>query len=361
MYAPIPQAAATEPTPFGASTLTELAKWEGTCLSLLIPGSSAGAAPTNSASLLHSAVDLVPARVGTENFVRPLEDFAEQFGNSDEHSGLALFRSPGHFAAISAPSVSEDLVVCGDYCFLSPLVTVASMPQEFYVLLLNHRPCRFFRYFHGRCEQVEIPAGLPQGPEVRHTFRVAQQSWAGHENGASEHNPTREEYLVQYYRTLDRGLRGLLQATPVLLAGSREDVSSFRRESRNLQLLDTEIEGNVEELALDDLAGLAAEASLLHYRRLGQAVLAKHRYMTERRRALSDAGEIITAAKRSRVYQLCALEPGDAGGGRNGGPRREHDMVNRAIVETLSHGGQVFMLTEAAMPPGSPLAAILKR
>ena len=76
MQAPTIQAVATEPKPFGASTLSELASWEGPCLTLLIPGSTRGDSAENSASILHSEVHLAPAHVGTHDFVRPLEEFA---------------------------------------------------------------------------------------------------------------------------------------------------------------------------------------------------------------------------------------------------------------------------------------------
>jgi len=36
------------------------------------------------------------------------------------------------------------------------------------------------------------------------------------------------------------------------------------------------------------------------------------------------------------------------------------DLVNAAVVETLRHGGEVFMLPKDQMPANHPLAAILR-
>jgi hypothetical protein len=162
------------------------------------------------------------------------------------------------------------------------------------------------------------------------------------------------EYLHHFFLLVDRGLTPVLAGKPLLLAGVHEEVSAYRRAANYRPILEPEISGSIEYLALDELARRAAGAALAHYHKLGERVFAEYREMNNRHRTLGDVREVLRAATQGRVHQLClrahtALR--DATG---------EDLLNAAAVETLRTGGEVFVLPETSMPATEPAAAILR-
>ena len=179
--------------------------------------------------------------------------------------------------------------------------------------------------------------------------------------GTSSDRETASEHLHHFFQAVDRGLKGFLKETPLLLAGVHEEVAAYRRAGRNNHLLEPEIHGNIDFLSPSQIADRASAAALAHYRRAGEAVLEKYREMPDRKRTRGTVRAARNAAIVGRVHQLCVAEATEVQGSlkRQGGFEKE-DLVNAVIVETLRHGGEVFMLPSDCMAEDAPLAAILR-
>ena len=308
-----------------------------------------------------------PASFLGEQALHPVEEFVSQFEDEAGGPGVALFRSPHYFAAVTVPGLKASAVIRGNYFALAPLATASLAPQEFYILALHRKNLHLFHYLNGVCEPTPLPAGVPADMETALAFDVPDhllegRSGSSHGSGAgraiqfgtSSDKESAAEYLHHYFLIVDRGLKPLLGDSPLMLAGVHEDLAAFRRIATTINILETDIGGNIDFLSPTEIGVLAADASLAHYRLCGDLVLRNLREMRHREKVLLEAPAIVEAARAGRIHQLCAadnFQPNTASG---------DDPVNLAVVETLRFNGEVFMLPPHLMPDGQPLAAILR-
>ena len=369
----------TTNSPLTAAALRDIASQEGPSITLLIPDHHPGAHEPSRAALVRGMARLAAEQVAaqkldTANLLEPIEDYASALKTDEGGPGIALFRTASFLAALSVRGIRESSVTLSRHFNLSPLMAAASAPQEFYILGLSRKNLGFYHYLRGQCEAAQLPVGAPGNMESALAFdqpdhRLSNQSASGNSTGSMHAAPfgtttEREsagDHLLHYFQLVDRGLKGFLKETPLLLAGVHEEVAAYRRASHNHHLLKTEIHGNIDFLTPAEIAERAAAAALAHYHQTGEAVLEKYREMPKRKLTRGTVRPALIAALAGRVHQLCVAEGAVVRGSlkRHGGFEKE-DLVNAAIVETLRHGGEVFMLPPSSMPEDTPVAAILR-
>ncbi len=353
--------------PLTSALLKELASQQGPCTTFLIRGTTGGGEGSSRAAALRGMLRSTPASLLGPDLLQPVEDFVAQFEDEAGGPGVALFRSPDYFVALTVTGLEANVVLRGNHFALAPLATAVLAPREFYVLALHSKNLHLLHYRNGACEPAPLPAGVPPDLETALAFDATDRllegrsassrgGGAGHaiQFGTSSAKEAADEYLQQYFRIVDRGLRPLLGNMPLLLAGVHEDVTAYRRLATNTCILETEIGGNIDFLSPSEIASLATEAALAHYQLCGELVLRTHREMRHRERTLTDPAAILDAARAGRIHQLCAAGNFD--------PERtsSDDPLNTAIAETLRHNGEVFLLAPHSMPKGQVLAAILR-
>jgi hypothetical protein len=156
----------------------------------------------------------------------------------------------------------------------------------------------------------------------------------------------------------------VLNQKPLLLMGVREEIAAFRRVSAYDWLLDSEVDGNWDALGMAQLAQHAHRASIDEYQRVGKAIVAEAREMRDRTRASFDAREIMHAARDGRVHRLCVRADTEVMGPLpstiSKAKMHREDLANAAVVETLKHGGEVYVLPQDAMPETDPVCAVLR-
>jgi hypothetical protein len=84
-----------------------------------------------------------------------------------------------------------------------------------------------------------------------------------------------------------------------------------------------------------------------------QGALAQFEKLAGNGRASTDPQEIVKAAREGRVFQLLLAERIPFEG-------REDDPLNAAALETLLHGGEVFLVPADKMPQHKSLAAAFR-
>lgn len=362
--------------PLTVTALREIAIEQGPAITLTIPDRHPGAPETSRSSmmrgLMRSAAEQAAAQgLSSGELFHPLEEYASNLTTDAGGPGVALFRSPTFFATLTVPGLREGSATCGRYFHVSSLMVPASVPHEFYILGLNRKNLHLYRYADRRCERVELPAAVPPNMEAsldidwpghslqnRSSAGASSGSMRAVQFGTSSDRETSGEHLHHFFQLVDRNLKGFLNEKPLLLAGVHEEVAAYRKSAQNHHILGPEIHGNIDFLSPAEIAERASAAALAHYHQQGGAVLAKFQEMPDRLRTLSTVQASLDAALAGRVHQLCVTEGAAVFGSVN---EADHeDLVNATIVETLRHGGEVFMLPEAVMPEGIPVAAILR-
>jgi len=376
-----------------AGALRLLADCKGPCVTMLIPehhpGAQAGSRKTLVRDLIQRAArQLAEGKLKTyaSHLLASMEAIAEEGETEAGGPGFAIFCSPRVLEVFDLPcgtkksqhtgKPAEKLTIASHFD-LSPLVERAFVPQEFFILGISRKHLRLFRYGNGICQEVPLPPKVPVSVEVAGAFDqpdhdLENRSSSGTSNGSMRavHFGTlsdREaagEYLYHFFGIVDQGLKETLAGGPLLLAGVHEEVAAYRRAAKYPHILESEIHGNIEFLPVEEIAQHAVDAAREHYRRAGRRVLAEYREMADRSRAMDDLNDVLRAAAAGRVHRLCAREGIEIHGCMVPELDSAHavteDLLNAAVVETLRHGGEVFMLPKDQIPASHPAAAILR-
>jgi len=369
-----------------AADIKELAARKGPCVTIFIPdhhpGAQAGSRPALVRDMIHGADVLLhhnkALRAQAGDMLAPLEGFAQAEEVESGGPGFAIFAAPHHIDIFQMPGIGAASAGVASHFALLPLVERVYTPQEFCILGLSTKHLRLLRYRGGTCEDIPLPPQVPESVEAAGGFKapdhdLENRSTAGVSTGSMKavHFGTlsdREaagEYQQHFFGIVAHGLKDTLKGAPLLLAGVHEEVAMYRRVSRYVHILESEIAGNIEFLELEDVARAAEAAAREHYLRAGKKVLAQFREMPDRARTLGgDPHQVLRAAAAGRVHKLCVREMSGVHGHMEHELDTVHlgneDLLNAVVVETIRHGGEVYMLPPGEMPASNPLAAILR-
>jgi len=257
------------------------------------------------------------------------------------------------------------------------------MPDEFFVLILSRKQVEVLRCSGLRAEPVRLPSGVPTTLAESMAFNppdhdLENRSAAGHSTGSmsgvrfgtGSGRETRNAYLADFYKAIDRGVRELVgpkAGCPLVLAGVDEDTALYRAVNRYGNLLARSVTGSASEpLAGSDLISKAY--SIVRTDRAERAVesLRDSRERLAPARFSTNLSAILRAAANGRVARLyvdrAARMLGVFDGARRSGTWHwgEEDLLNVAAIETLLQGGSAFSVPTGRIPEGAPLAAILR-
>jgi hypothetical protein len=362
------------------AALKELAAHKGPCLTMFIPdrhpGAQAGSRTALIRDMIHRVEPQLKARAAS--LLSPLATMADTEEIAAGGPGFAIFRSPHHLEVFHLPGTTTGTLAVASHFTLLPLLERVYAPQQFYILGLSRKHLRLLRYNAGVCEEVPMPPQVPENVEAaagldapdhdlenRSTAGIATGSMKAVHFGTTTDREAAGEYLYHFLGMIAQGLNDTLNGAPLLLAGVHEEAAAYRRASRYPNILEAELHGNIEFLSLGEIARAAAEAAREHYLRAGQKVLAELREMPDRSRTLvGNPHRVLRAAAAGRVHRLCVREATAIHGPMEKELDTVHiateDLLNAAAVETIRHGGEVFVLPSDRMPASNPVAAILR-
>lgn len=329
-------------------------------VSLLMPTHRSGPETTSDPIMLKNLLKAageqldVAGRERLEETVAPLVSDSQfwQF----QGDGLAVFVSTDamHIHRLSIPL--EPVARVADTPHLVPLAPVLGRPRDASILQLSLGQVRLFTVSGEIIEEAElgpIPASIDDLTSDRdHQTQLQFRSQVGgsimfHGHGAdgSVDRTRRDRFLRHVARGLEE--REATQRThgTLFLAATQETAHLFARISGRPELSDRLIPGSADGLrpaelleraqpVLDDYAERTRAAQRDH---LGQRL--------SQGRLVDKPAHVVEAAGQGRVETLYVGRVEDA----------DVDLVNRAIIETLRHSGEVF-----AAPDGEVVAATLR-
>lgn len=298
--------------------------------------------------------------------------------------GLVLHTWPGGQRTFRAPWPVEPLTLAAD----APHV-VALLPElgagPIPVLAVSQNALRLFEVGAQATREVDLAAAnVPtsytaylewldvERPELQwrpsgRSDRGGPYAWHGHGAGKEDER----ELLAQFLHTADRGLVRLLDAqTPLVLAGVEYEQALYREITHHPVIADEGIDGNLDDLSADEVGERARPVvePLLAARVRGTLEeFAEHQGSGL---ASGELSEVLRAAVSARVRTLLVVRSErrwgrfsfDAGvqeQAEEPGPGRE-DLVDRAVRETIVHGGEAFAVDAEALPEGLALAAVYR-
>lgn len=276
--------------------------------------------------------------------------------------GLSLFASAEVCRWFRVPLSHSPSVTVGDTFHVGPLVPLLAGEGEFLVLALSQNSVRLFsadRHSITELDTGPVPTSMAEALAHEDPERQLQGRSVGsgdlrfHGHGVGEHDKGEVE---RFLRAVDHGLTELLGADPrpIVLACVGYYVPIFRSVTRHADVVEPAVEGNPEHLKASELHDAAwARLEARHAQHL-EATWSRYDAALGNEHAaatLSDANE---AAAQGRVDTLFVTDRLAAVNGTS------LELVNRAILATLTTSGRVLAVNADRLPTDEPAVALLR-
>lgn len=313
-----------------------------------------------------------------------------------QQEGLALFASPSGFRHFHLPYEAPELAVASNDFYLKPLLPLFSKDEHFYILALSKNVVKLYEANRYSIRHIEVPSlpesmaeslqyddGQPElqqrsiGPTVNPKNRAAQEHGAGMFHGHGGAREIRDEELLRYFRTVNRGLLRQLNGSqlPLVLAGVDYYFPIYREANTYPHLLGEGVSGALESMPESELREKAFAVAESHLNTAQRKMLERfHRVAysngNDPKNATREIDKAVIAAFEGRVDALVIPREREVWGEfderteevKRGStdPSRKRELLDFAAMQTLLHGGELFLVPREGMPPDAEVAALLR-
>jgi hypothetical protein len=378
---------------FGLENIQEMVKASGPCVTVLLPSYRPGAQAKSMAAILKTnlqeAARQLALRKISGSAITDLLDPLEQLTQDEDFLagsrwGRAIFRSSEMLRQLQLIGPVNQALTIGACFNLRPILAELHLPAEFYLLELSKKRVDLFRCNHLQAQRVELPSGVPDTLDEALAFKqpdhdLENRAAAGASAGAMSRirfgtgsgRETQQTYLSDFYKAVDRGVRERLNGSnaPLVLAGVHEDTAIYRTINTYPNLLARSISGSPSGSTAAKENEIVEQAYWIVRSDTAEKAAKRLAELKERvspGRFSVHLEPILHAAAEGRVDTIYIDESAQRLGlfadAQRVAPSNwgEEDLLNRAAVETILHGGLAFALPNSGMPDGAAVAAVFR-
>ncbi len=305
-------------------------------------------------------------------------------GAQPQGKSVAIFRSPDIFRVTWAEEQLKSRAVLGPHFYVRPLLPELTRAKTFYILALSQKNVRMLRCTSRASEEVAFPAGVATSfDEYMNTAKPDHMrdnhsspgpdagSSKGVMFGTSSDREDKGEYLAHFYGQIDHGVNERLRGKtePVVLAGVDYEIALYHSLNKYPHLAEEFVEGAPNSLKAGEMHARALAAIARCYDRKIDEALVEYNHKAGGG-ASNRLKDIMPAVHEGRVLTLLVSDSLETTGkfdeathtvkARETGTVDDEDLMNDAVVQTILHAGQVFVVPNGKMPNGTPLAAIYR-
>jgi hypothetical protein len=299
----------------------------------------------------------------------------------NQGKGLAIFIADGYFKYIKLPFTPEQECIVNNTFYLINLVRLlnTNAVDEFYLLLIRRDMTQLFKADAGGVHEVEsedLPCDINSVINFDEEEKEFMQTKEGENTDRPEHvtSGRPDKVIVNtYMEKIDKAFQKEAPPEtnwPLMLAGQQELMEAFRKSSQYNNIMST-------ELLVDDENANSRELFLQAREKLEERMKTE---MNERLETYYNSiatnltssmpEHVIPATHYSQVRALFVERGAHIWGSfdeQNNklnmhAEREEGDdcLVEKAAIQTILHGGEVFILEKEKMPKGATIAALLR-
>ncbi|MDX1631458.1 MAG: hypothetical protein R3234_06335 [Thermoanaerobaculia bacterium] len=366
---------------------------EPPCVSIFLPTHRAGAEtqqnPIRFKNLLKAAEEQLRDQgfeERVESLLEPARRLLEDFDFWQHQSdGLAVFLTPDSRELFRIPRSFEELAVVGDRFHFGPLLPLLTGDGRFHILALSQKRVRLLEATRDSVREMDlhdIPESLQDvvgydWEERSLQFHTGTGGPGGGRRRAMFHGQSAaeddvKEEIAKFLHVVDTGVRRLLpdDREPLVLAGVDYLRAIYRQGSHYPKLMDEGIDGNPDAVTAEELREKAWPIVEPQFRRDQEQAAETFHQLAGSDRASNDLEEVVTAGHDGRVATLF-LDVGQHAWGSWDPETREltmadspnngdEDLLDRAALDTLFHGGDVFAVEVEEVPGGGSIAAVFR-
>ncbi|MCB0034170.1 MAG: hypothetical protein KDE51_09130 [Anaerolineales bacterium] len=288
-----------------------------------------------------------------------------------QSEGLVVFVTREQTKYLKVPISFEPLTVVGPRPHIKPLLDYFANDSQYFVLALSQNQVRLFRGSRYHIEPIEVeemPQGLEEAlryddPEARLQLHTTPQTSTGGRGAALYHGHGDVETddktrLLRYFQIVDKALQSVLaeETAPMVIAAVDYLVPIFREASSYNTILDDHIGGNPDNLSPQELHEKALDILEPLFRQKRQETWDSLAAVQGDEQVVSNIIDVVQVAFQGRVETLFMTAGSPRWGQVNQSTGevtledepspKNIDVLDFAAVQTLKHGGDVFVVTE---------------
>lgn len=355
--------------------IQEMAKQTGPCLSVLFRlEDAAGSSKLRLDSLLHDT----PASLAD-----PVRKRIEEQSDQATSGAIAVYAAADNLWAFEVSGTGPDFAEVGNAFNVSPLISEISQCHEFYLLAISQKNTRLIHCTLKDSTEVALSADFPSNFHDYNTHRDQQtknhsqggKMGTGHSQGgnsvafgSSDATDKKGEYLHNFLNEIDKQVQLFLadKHLPLIVAGVDYEVALYHKVSEYPLLVAGGVIGSPDGLNKGgELHARALEVLNSYNESRHERVLAIHERAAGHRVSI-DLGNIAANAWDGRVLYLFASTDAKRSGHFDEATHSivESDsgdnLISWTMLETIKHGGDVFLLPRESMPNQAEIAAYLR-
>ncbi len=319
--------------------------------------------------LLKPATDLIGDRVFWQN----------------QRQGLAMFVNNKQFSYYRLPSEVPEMAEVSQFFNLIPLMPEVMFNNYYYVLALSRNHNRVLRCTKGSVKEIDIE-GVPDSIQEILKYDESEKSLQYHSSGGTAPifhgqgvvDDEKREELLQYFRMIDQGLNKYLnlkdkkQKLPLIIMSVKALFPLYKEINTYPYLLEKNVEGNPDDVSSDSIKNSAWDIASEYFHKQLDDINKTYHDLKGTGKTSTDLEDIVSAASFSRVdtllvkkniaqYGLFESEENKVLIAEDGNEQQNnYDLYNFAAINTVSNGGQVYVLDEDKMPDSEDVVAIYR-
>ena len=286
-------------------------------------------------------------------------------------NGLAVFMSKDFFRYARMNNEPKEMTLINNSFYLRPLVpALADVHNDyFYVLMISKKKASLFRadgFYIEAIEIEEMPDGMDdvihfEDKDDNKLFRMG------------DGKPDEKENIALYLKEVDRTVwQALLsrEKAPLLLAGIDYLLPIYRSVSSYQHICEDSLTGSYEHQPMSALYAAAREKMEPFFNKRHEVALDAYCNKLATPLTSSMPETVIPACYYGKVAELFIDQDMHLWGHFDmpnniltlHATREDNDdcMIDKAITQTILHGGQVHLLPKDKMPKGSDIAALFR-
>ncbi len=350
------------------------------CVSIYLPTEKAGKEVMQGKILLKNLLKegesqlLTPSmdESSINKMLKPAYDFVDDtmFWQNCEH-GLALFITPENFTYYKVPTTFEPHITISDDFQIIPILQLATMNQDYYILSLSQKKVRLFQCNPFEMEEINlenIPTSLDEAlqldtPERQlqshpGTASASQSVFHGH-GGGEEDN---KSLITRFMQKLSDAILTAMpyKDIPMITVGVEYINAIYKETNKYPHLIDKTIEGSPESFKEKDLKVAGDKIMSEENKKLVNKLHSQYDQIKARGNGTEILSDIVAASYQGRVNDLVVASDAVQWGLFDEEKQLTHiydakspnakNLVNMSAIKTLENNGKVYVFPSHQIP-----------
>jgi len=366
------------------------------CISIYMPTRAAASSevkkmPIQLKNLLNSVKKELQEKqnMGTRDIDELLKPAINLIGDrvfwQNQKEGLAVFINLKQFYYFRLNSELPEKATVSQHFNIIPLIPEVMFNDIYYVLALSRNQNRIFRCTKESVKKTDIegvPESLKEISKYDENEKTLQSHSYGSEgrkvifHGSGDIGAEKREELLHYFRQIDRGLAKYLNQIsqkhkfPLIVMCVKDLFPLYREVNSYAYLLEKNIEGNPDESTPDSISRSTCNIVSDYFRdQQLEGITRIYHDLKGTGKTSIQLEDIVSTSYFGRVEHLLIKKNVSQWGDFNAEENKVHlleegngqyDLYNFAATNTISNGGQVYVLEEDQMPDGEDIIAMYR-